>query len=160
MPPLIDLHSDEFFMGQALRMAQKAWAQEEVPIGAVIVSNGEIIARTCNQVETLHDATAHAEMLAITQAEAALGDWRLTECDLYVTKEPCPMCAGALVHARVRRVIFGCFSPKDGAAGSLMNLLQHPQLNHRCEITAGVRQHDCAALLQDFFREKRKNPSP
>lgn len=159
MPPLIDLQSDEFFMGQALRMAQRAWAQEEVPVGAVIVSHGEIIARTCNQVETLHDATAHAEMLAITQAEAALGDWRLNECDLYVTKEPCPMCAGALVHARVRRVVFGCSSPKDGAAGSLMNLLQHPQLNHRCEITAGVRQQDCAALLQAFFREKRKTPS-
>jgi tRNA(adenine34) deaminase len=160
MPPLIDLHSDEFFMGQALRMAQRAWDQEEVPVGAVIVNHGEIIARTCNQVETLRDATAHAEMLAITQAEAALGDWRLTECDLYVTKEPCPMCAGALVHARIRRVIFGCSSPKDGAAGSLMNLLQHPQLNHRCEITSGVRQHDCAALLQSFFREKRKTPSP
>lgn len=160
MPPLIDLHSDEFFMGQALRMAQRAWDQEEVPVGAVIVTHGEIIARTCNQVETLRDATAHAEMLAITQAEAALGDWRLTECDLYVTKEPCPMCAGALVHARIRRVIFGCSSPKDGAAGSLMNLLQHPQLNHRCEITSGVRQHDCAALLQSFFREKRKTPSP
>jgi tRNA(adenine34) deaminase len=158
--PLIDLHSDEFFMGQALRLARRAWDQEEVPVGAVIVREGQIVARTHNQVEQLRDATAHAEMLAITQAEAAVGDWRLTDCDLYVTKEPCPMCAGALVHARIRRVIFGCPSPKDGAAGSLMNLLQHPQLNHRCAITAGVRQQDCAALLQEFFREKRQLSSP
>jgi tRNA(adenine34) deaminase len=155
MTPLINLHSDAFFMGQALRMARKAWEQEEVPVGAVVVSEGRIIARTHNQVEQLRDATAHAEMLAITQAEAALGDWRLTECDVYVTKEPCPMCAGALIHARVRRVIFGCASPKDGAAGSLMNLLQHPQLNHRCEITRGVAQEECAELLQSFFRQKR-----
>jgi tRNA(adenine34) deaminase len=160
MTPLIDLHSDAFFMGQALRMAQKAWEQEEVPVGAVIVSEGRILARTHNQVEQLRDATAHAEMLAITQAEAALGDWRLTGCDVYVTKEPCPMCAGALVHARVRRVIFGCASPKDGAAGSLMNLLQHPQLNHRCEITMGVCQEECAGLLQAFFRQKRQVTSP
>jgi tRNA(adenine34) deaminase len=158
--PLIDLHSDEFFMGQALRLARRAWDQEEVPVGAVIVREGQIVARTHNQVEQLRDATAHAEMLAITQAEAAVGDWRLTDCDLYVTKEPCPMCAGALVHARIRRVIFGCPSPKDGAAGSLMNLLQHPQLNHRCAITAGVRQQDCAALLQEFFREKRQLSPP
>lgn len=160
MTPLIDLQSDEFFMGQALRLARRAWEQQEVPVGAVIVREGEIIARTHNQVEQLLDATAHAEMLAITQAEAALGDWRLTECDLFVTKEPCPMCAGAIVHARIRRVVFGCPSPKDGAAGSLMNLLQHPQLNHRCLITSGVRQQDCAALLQEFFREKRRTPSP
>jgi tRNA(adenine34) deaminase len=158
--PLIDLHSDEFFMGQALRLARRAWDQEEVPVGAVIVREGQIVARTHNQVEQLRDATAHAEMLAITQAEAAVGDWRLTDCDLYVTKEPCPMCAGALVHARIRRVIFGCPSPKDGAAGSLINLLQHPQLNHRCAITAGVRQQDCAALLQEFFREKRQLSPP
>ena len=156
MTPLIDLHSDAFFMGQALRMARKAWEQEEVPVGAVVVAEGRIIARTHNQVEQLRDATAHAEMLAITQAEAALGDWRLTECDLYVTKEPCPMCAGALIHARIRRVIFGCASPKDGAAGSLMNLLQHPQLNHRCDITQGVCQEECAGLLQAFFRQKRQ----
>ncbi len=136
-------------------MARRAWEQEEVPVGAVVVLEGRVIARAYNQVEQLKDATAHAEILAITQAEAAVGDWRLTHCQLYVTKEPCPMCAGALVHARVERVIFGCASPKDGAAGSLMNLLQHPSLNHRCEITSGVRQHDCSSMLQSFFRERR-----
>ena len=155
MDDLIDLHSDTYFMSEALRQARLAWHREEVPIGAVIVHEGRVIARAHNQVETLKDATAHAEMLAITQAESAIGDWRLTECDLYVTKEPCPMCAGALVHVRMRRVIFGCPSPKDGAGGSLLNLLQHPQLNHQCDITAGVRQEECAAMLQAFFRERR-----
>jgi tRNA(adenine34) deaminase len=142
-------------MGEALRQARRAWEQEEVPVGAVIVHAGKIIARACNQVETLKDATAHAEMLAITQAESVIGDWRLHECALYVTKEPCPMCAGALVHVRMKRVVFGCAAMKDGAGGSLMNLLQHPQLNHHCEITHGVRQNECAAMLQAFFRERR-----
>lgn len=155
MDDLIDLQSDPHFMGEALRMAHRAWEAEEVPVGAVIVHKGRIIARAFNQVETLKDATAHAEMLAITQAEGALGDWRLNECDLFVTKEPCPMCAGALVHARLKRVVFGCASPKDGAAGSLLNLLQHPALNHQCEITSGVRQEECAQMLQAFFRERR-----
>lgn len=153
--PLIDLHSDLYFMGEALRQAHRAWEAEEVPVGAIVVHEGRIIARAHNQVETLKDATAHAEMLAITQAESVLGDWRLNECDLYVTKEPCPMCAGALVHVRMKRVIFGCPSEKDGAGGSLLQLLQHPQLNHRCEITRGVRQDECAAMLQAFFRERR-----
>ncbi len=153
--PLIDLHSDTYFMGEALRQAHRAWEAEEVPIGAVIVHQGRVIARACNQVETLKDATAHAEMLAITQAESVIGDWRLNECELYVTKEPCPMCAGALVHVRMKRVIFGCPSEKDGAGGSLLQLLQHPRLNHRCEITQGVRQDECAAMLQAFFRERR-----
>lgn len=152
---IIDLQSDEYFMGEALRLAHRARSQDEVPVGAVLVRDGRIIARAYNQVEQLKDATAHAEMLAITQAEAALEDWRLNECDLYVTKEPCPMCAGAIVHARVRRVVFGCLSPKDGAAGSLMNLLQHPKLNHRCQLTSGVLQAECGFILQSFFREKR-----
>ena len=108
-----------------------------------------------NQVELLKDATAHAEMLALTQAEAAVGDWRLTDCDLYVTKEPCAMCAGAIVHTRIRRVIFGCADPSAGAAGSMMNLLQMPTFNHRCEITSGVLQKECAAILQEFFRKRR-----
>lgn len=155
MEPIIDLHSDTHFMGEALRQARRAWEQEEVPVGAVIVREGRVIARACNQVETLQDATAHAEMQAITQAASVVGDWRLTDCELYVTKEPCPMCAGALVHARLRRVVFGCAAAKDGAAGSLLNLLQHPKLNHRCEITAGVRREECAAMLQAFFQERR-----
>ena len=153
--PIIDLHSDSYFMSEALRQALRAWAAEEVPVGAVIVHEGRIIARACNQVETLKDATAHAEMLAITQAESVIGDWRLHECDLFVTKEPCAMCAGAIVHVRLRRIVFGCPSPKDGAAGSVLNIVQHPQLNHRCEVTSGVRHDECAAMLQAFFRERR-----
>src|SRR5207249_6221909 len=121
---LIDLPSDEAFMREALRQAQKAYEADEVPVGAVVVRAGKIIGRACNQIELLKDATAHAEMLALTQAEEAVGDWRLTECDLYVTKEPCAMCAGALVHTRIQRVIFGCADPAAGAAGSVVNLLQ------------------------------------
>jgi tRNA(adenine34) deaminase len=155
METIIDLQSDAYFMSEALRMATRALEAEEVPVGAVVVRAGRIIARASNQVELLKDATAHAEMLAMTQAEAALGDWRLNDCDLYVTKEPCPMCAGALVHVRMRRVIFGCEDPRGGAAGGLMNLLQNPSLNHRCDITGGVMREQCAGLLQNFFRTKR-----
>src|SRR3982751_2931227 len=126
---------DAAYMREALRLARKAYAAEEVPVGAIVVRAGRIIARAFNQVELLRDATAHAEMLALTQAEAAVGDWRLTDCDLFVTKEPCPMCAGALVHVRMRRVIFGCPDPRGGAAGSVLNLLQQPTLNHRCDLT-------------------------
>ena len=153
----MELAGEEFFMGEALRQARKAFAAEEVPVGAVIVREGTIIARAWNQVELLKDATAHAEMLAITQAEAEVGDWRLMDCDLYVTKEPCPMCAGAIVHARVRRVIFGCGDTKGGAAGGLLNLLQMPQLNHRSEITPGILADKCAALLKEFFALRRKS---
>src|SRR3954470_16624232 len=142
-------------MREALRLAEKAARHDEVPIGAIIVRNGKIIARAYNQVELLKDATAHAEMLALTQAEAAVGDWRLTDCDLYVTKEPCIMCAGALVHARVHRVIFGCADDRAGAAGSIVNVLQMPTLNHRCDISSGVLQNECAAILQDFFKKTR-----
>src|SRR3954466_7217438 len=146
---------DAAFMREALRQAKKAFAAEEVPVGAVVVRAGRIIARAYNQVELLKDATAHAEMLALTQAESAVGDWRLTDCDLYVTKEPCVMCAGALVHARVHRVIFGCADDRAGAAGSILNVLQMPTLNHRCDISSGVLQSECAAILQDFFKKKR-----
>jgi tRNA(adenine34) deaminase len=153
---MIVLPGDENFMREALRQAQKANEAGEVPVGAVIVRAGKIIGRAHNQVELLKDATAHAEMLALTQAEAAVGDWRLTECDLYVTKEPCAMCAAALVHTRIRRVIFGCTDPVAGAAGSVMNLLQMPVLNHRCDIASGVLQEECATILQDFFRKRRQ----
>jgi tRNA(adenine34) deaminase len=125
-------------------------------VGAVVVREGAVIARAWNQVELLKDATAHAEMIALTAAEAAVGDWRLTDCTLYVTKEPCSMCAGALVHCRVDRVVFGAADPKGGAAGGAMNLLQFPTLNHACEITPGVMEPDCRILLQRFFQEKRK----
>jgi tRNA(adenine34) deaminase len=153
--PIIDLESDTFFMSQALRQAVRAFEADEVPVGAIIVRERRILARAFNQVELLKDATAHAEVLALTQAFSALGDWRLTECDLYVTKEPCPMCAGAIVHSRIRRVIFGCRDPKAGSAGSLINLLQHPSLNHRCEVTADVMAAESLSLLKDFFRMKR-----
>jgi tRNA(adenine34) deaminase len=153
--PIIDLHSDQYFMGEALRQALQAYEAGEVPVGAVVVREGRIIGRAFNQVELLKDATAHAEMLALTQAEEVVGDWRLTDCTLYVTKEPCPMCAGAMVHTRLARLVYGAADLKGGAAGSALNLLQFPTLNHRCEITAGVRQTECQALLQTFFAEQR-----
>jgi len=161
--PIIDLHSDDYFMGEALRQAARAFAAEEVPVGAVMVRAGRIIARAYNRVELLKDATAHAEMLVLTQAQEAVGDWRLTDCTLYVTKEPCPMCAGAVVHTRLARVVFGAGDPKGGAAGGAMNLLQFPTLNHRCEITGSVRADECRQLLKTFFAQQRaagKNSNP
>ncbi len=152
---MIEPPNDQHFMRAALRQAQQAGDAGEVPVGAVVVRAGHIIARASNQVELLKDATAHAEMLALTQAEAAVGDWRLTDCDLYVTKEPCPMCAGALVHTRIRRLVFGCADSSAGATGSVMNLLQMPTLNHRCDVASGVLQNECAAILQSFFRKRR-----
>src|SRR5437762_13980585 len=160
MDNLIDQPGDDAFMSEALRFARKAIEHEEVPVGAIVVRNGKIIARAFNQVEMLKDAPAHAAMLAITQAEAAVGDWRLNDCDLYVTKEPCAMCAGALVHVRMRRVIFGCADPRGGAAGGIMNLLQMPSLNHHCEITSGVLMQECAGLLQSFFQARRRADVP
>jgi tRNA(adenine34) deaminase len=154
--PLIDLTSDQHFMQEALRQAQKAYLAEEVPVGAVIVHDSRIIARAHNQVETLKDATAHAEMLALTQAESVFEDWRLSDCDLYVTKEPCPMCAGAIVHCRIRRVIFGCRDEKGGAAGGFINLLQQDSLNHACVITPEVKADESALLLKTFFGEARE----
>jgi len=151
----LPIPSDETFMREALRLAKKAREADEVPVGAIVVRENQIIARGYNQVELLKDATAHAEMLALTAAEAAVGDWRLTECDLYITKEPCPMCAGAIVHTRIRRVIFGCADVRAGAAGTVINLLQHNSLNHQCQITAGILENECAAILQDFFRKRR-----
>ena len=160
MDNLIELGSDPYFMNEALRLVRKAFAKEEVPVGAVVVREGRIIGRAYNQVELLKDATAHAEMLAITQAEAAIGDWRLNDCDLYVTKEPCVMCAGALVHVRMRRVIFGCADERSGGAGGQINLLQMPGLNHRCAIASGLLRGECAGLLQSFFQSRRRDNVP
>ncbi len=155
--PIIDLLSDAYFMGLALREARKAYAATEVPVGAVVVREGRVIARAWNQVETLKDATAHAEMLALSAAQVSLGDWRLEKCTLFVTKEPCPMCAGAIVHCRPERVVFGCPDPKGGAAGGWINLLEsNPPLNHRCDISAGVLADECRELIQRFFREARE----
>ena len=157
--PIIDFQSDEYFMRQAIRQAVKAYEADEVPVGALVVRNGTVIARGWNQVELLNDATAHAEMLALTAAEDAVEDWRLTDCTVYVTKDPCPMCAGAIVHCRLARVVYGAPDPKGGAAGGAMNLLQFPTLNHQCEITPGIMETDCWSLLRTFFQEKRK-PTP
>lgn len=155
--PIIDLHSDVYFMGQALREARRAYAATEVPVGAVVIKEGRVISRAWNQVETLKDATAHAEMLALTAAQNVLGDWRLEGCTLFVTKEPCPMCAGAIVHCRPDRVVFGCPDPKAGAAGGWINLLDaNPPLNHRCEVVPGIMGDECLALIQSFFREARE----
>jgi tRNA(adenine34) deaminase len=154
---IIDLQSDDFFMEQALREARRAYAATEVPIGAVVVREGRVISRAWNQVETLKDATAHAEMLALTAAQSVMADWRLEGCTLYVTKEPCPMCAGAIVHCRPERVVFGCPDPKGGAAGGWINLLDaNPPLNHKCEVVSGVKGEECLGMIQSFFREARE----
>ena len=153
----MDLLGDDYFMGQALRDARRAYAAGEVPVGCVVERGQVVIGRAWNQVETLKDATAHAEMLALTAAQTAIGDWRLEGCTLYVTKEPCPMCAGAIVHCRPDRVVFGCADDKAGAAGGWIDLLQaNPPLNHRCEVAAGVMANECLELLQQFFREARE----
>ena len=154
--PIIDLGSHQYFMGEALRQAVRAFEAEEVPVGAVIVRENRVIARAFNQVELLKDATAHAEMLALTQAQESLGDWRLNDCTLYVTKEPCAMCAGAIVHTRLALVVYGASDLKGGAAGGALNLLQFPTFNHRCEILSGVRAEECRALLRDFFVQQRE----
>lgn len=146
---------DRRWMAEAIEEARKAEAIGEVPIGAVIVRNGEIIGRGYNLRETGHDATAHAEMIAIREASQHIEAWRLLECTLYVTLEPCPMCAGAVVQSRVKRVVYGTHDPKAGCAGTLMNLLQEPRFNHETELTSGVMQEECAALLTTFFRRLR-----
>jgi tRNA(adenine34) deaminase len=150
------LASHEHFMRAALREAEQALAEDEVPIGAVIVHGERIIASAHNQREQLRDPTAHAEMIAITQAAQALSSWRLEECLLYVTLEPCPMCAGAIVQARVPWVIYGATDPKAGAVHTLYQLLDDARLNHRCETTAGVLAAECGAMLSQFFQAKRK----
>jgi len=143
-------------MLEALKEAEKALEKDEVPVGAVIVHGGKIIARAHNQNVLLKDPTAHAEMVAITEATAALKTERLLESKLYVTIEPCAMCAGALVLARVKRIIFGAEDPKAGACGSVLNVAHHKKLNHRIPMTSGVLEKECRSLIQEFFRRKRK----
>ena len=143
-------------MRQAIAEAQRALAENEVPIGAVIVHRDRIIASAHNQREQLRDPTAHAEMIAITQAASFLGDWRLTGCLLYVTLEPCIMCCGAIVQARVPTVVYGATDPKAGAAGSLFHLLSDERLNHRCRVEAGVLAQECGAILSSFFQAQRR----
>src|SRR5688572_26700588 len=143
-------------MGAALEEARGAGEAGEVPIGAVIAREGRIIARGANRTVRDNDATTHAEMVAIREASRALGSWRLDGCTLVVTVEPCAMCAGAIVLARVARVIFGAWDEKAGMAGSVADLLRHPRLNHRPEVMAGVREEECSSLVREFFRERRQ----
>ncbi|MCL6613687.1 MAG: tRNA adenosine(34) deaminase TadA [Firmicutes bacterium] len=147
--------SDVGFMRAALAEAEKALAMDEVPVGAVVVAGGEIIGRGHNRRETEGDPTAHAEILALREAARRRGHWRLHGTTLYVTLEPCPMCAGALVNARVDRLVFGAIDPKAGAAGTLFNLVEDPRLNHRLEVTGGVLGEEAAELLRRFFRLRR-----
>lgn len=146
---------DLAYMREALKEASRAFEEGEVPVGAVIVRGGRVVARAHNQVERLRDATAHAEMIALTQASSEAGDWRLDGAALYVTKEPCPMCAGAIVLSRVGLVVFGARDEKAGAAGSRMDILGGGCLNHTVEVAAGVGEHECAGLLKEFFRKQR-----
>ncbi len=147
---------EERFMVEALKEAKTALERDEVPVGAVIVHEGKVIARAYNQNILLKDPTAHAEMLAITEATAALGSARLVNTELYVTIEPCAMCAGALVLARVKRIIFGARDPKAGACGSVANIARHKKLNHRIATSSGVLEKECRLLIQEFFRRKRQ----
>jgi len=146
---------DERYMREALKEAAAAMDKDEVPIGAVVVHDGRIIGRGHNLRETLKDPTAHAEMMAITAAAAEIGDWRLDGCSVYVTLEPCPMCAGAIVLARLARLIFGTRDPKAGACCSLFAIVTDPRLNHRVTVTEGVLADDCAAILREFFAAQR-----
>ena len=149
------LDPDERMMRAALDAAQDCAASEDVPVGAVVARDGVILAAAGNARERLHDPTAHAEILALRAASDATGSWRLDGCTLYVTLEPCAMCAGAIVLARIDRVVFGAADPKAGFAGSLDNLLQDPRINHRVEVSSGVLAEDCAELLRSFFRTRR-----
>lgn len=147
--------ADEFFMRKALQEATTATSSEDVPVGAVIVLKNRVIARACNQVELLSDATAHAEMIAITEAANLLKNKWLKDCVMYVTIEPCSMCAGALVLSRISKVVFGASDPKAGAGGSVLNVLHHQKLNHRIKVVGGILEKECAGIMKEFFRKQR-----
>lgn len=147
---------EERYMGYAITQAKKALQHEDVPIGCVIVYQGKIIARGYNKRNKKKTTLAHAELDAIAKASKVLGDWRLEDCTMYVTLEPCQMCAGAIVQARIPRVVIGCMNPKAGCAGSVLNLLQMQQFNHQVEVTRGIREKECSDMLSDFFRELRE----
>ena len=148
---------DEAKMHEAIAEAHLAERSGEVPVGAVIVREGEILARGYNQVIATSDPTAHAEVVALRQAGRLLGNYRLEGCDLYTTLEPCAMCAGAILHARIHRLIYAAPDPKAGACGSILNVIQHPQLNHKVELTPGILEEECAAMLTNFFRARRRS---
>jgi tRNA(adenine34) deaminase len=156
---MFDLSPDQIdarYMDEAIELARQALEFEDVPVGALVVRGGRVIGRGFNQREKLQDPTAHAEILAITAAAQSIGHWRLEDCTLYCTLEPCPMCAGAIVLARVPRVVFGAWDEKGGACGSLFTISDDPRLNHRAETVGGVRAGPCAELLRDFFRRRRE----
>jgi tRNA(adenine34) deaminase len=148
---------DKQHMQLALALAQEAAEQGEVPVGAIIVKNGVVIGRGRNAPIGKHDPSAHAEIMAMREAAQTLGNYRLVDCTLYVTLEPCAMCAGAIQHARIARLVYGASDPKTGACGSVVNLMAETKLNHHCEVTAGVMAEDCGAKLSDFFKQRRKN---
>jgi tRNA(adenine34) deaminase len=152
----MNMTQDEKYMKEAIKQAKKAYAIEDVPIGCVIVYGDKIIARGYNKRNKNKTTLAHAELEAIRKASKVLGDWRLEECTLYVTLEPCQMCAGAIVQARIPKVVVGCMNPKAGCAGSILNLLEEPRFNHQVELTTGVLQEECSQLMQAFFKELRK----
>jgi len=152
--------SDELWMEEALREAQRALEAGEVPIGAVVVLDGKVVGRGSNRNITDSDPTAHAEILALRQAGAQVGNHRLEDCELFVTIEPCAMCAGALVHARLARLVYGTSDPKAGAAGSALQVLNHPSLNHKMEVRYGVLAEKCSEILQEFFRVRRLDTGP
>jgi tRNA(adenine34) deaminase len=149
------MHDHQYFMLQAIVEAQAAASEGEVPVGALVVHNGQIIASAHNQREQLKDPTAHAEMIAITQATESFESWRLEDCTMYVTLEPCPMCAGAILQSRINTLVYGSDDPKSGAVKSLYNLLNDTRLNHRCDIISGILAEKCGAILTEFFKEKR-----
>ncbi len=150
-----DLRPDEYWMEEALREGQRAQAAGEVPVGAVVVHDGRIVGRGSNRPITSNDPTAHAEIIAMREAGQVLGNYRLMDCDLFVTMEPCAMCAGAMIHARIRRLVYGTADPKSGAVESVLHVLDNPALNHRVEVKTGVLAGRCMESLQAFFREKR-----
>ncbi len=151
-----DPSADERFMRAALREAERGAREGEVPVGAVVVKEGQVLARAHNRPIHLNDPSAHAEILALRRAARKAGNYRLEGCDLYVTIEPCAMCAGAIVQARLRRTVFGARDPKAGAAGSVLNVTDHPKLNHRCEVVKGLLADESAALLRSFFQRRKK----
>lgn len=147
---------DDYFMSEALKEARKAFELDEVPIGAVIVHNNEIIARGYNRRNTDKNPLMHAEVIAINEAAKVIGDWRIEDCTIYVTVEPCPMCSGAIVQARIPNVVYGAPNPKAGCGGSVINLLQMEKLNHRCSVKSGVLEDECRAIMKEFFSRFRK----
>ena len=154
---IADNKQDEYYMCEAIKAAHIAEENGDVPIGTVIVYHNQIIGRAYNQREQLNDPTAHAEIIALTQAAAFIENWRLGGCTMYVTLEPCAMCAGAMVLGRLDRLVYGCDDPKAGACGSLYNIVQDERLNHRLEVTSGVLADECSKLLEDFFQRRRSD---